>query len=266
VGRGALIALGGLAVAAALFFVDHSLRAAAPAAPENYFDPSTGGYLGGGVCSNDPEQCDFMRAVLGSLEDEWKPLIEGDRVRSGGGGDVIFDTPTLVVFSQFVATPCGDLATERGPIYCPEDRNFYIDPAWLDGLARHAPGDMGQAIIIAHEYAHWVQSKMGVGESIRRFTRQNSVRYELQADCLAGVWASLAKSKLAIDETDLSEAIAVAEVIGNDAMQSRAGGAVQPSTFTHGSSQQRARWMQIGFESDGDTSVCATFDVPYERL
>lgn len=227
----------------------------------------------GSVCGSRPEQCDFARAVLGSLEDEWRPLVEGDRLRAGGGAETNFDTPTLVVFGDYVASACGAFETSFGPFYCSLDRNFYLDFAWLDDLQTNASGDMGQAIVIAHEYAHWLQDKMGVGPYVRRFlefrrpgAREMSVRYELQADCLAAVWGSLARDNLQIDEDDLREAAGVAHFTGNDAAQIRGGRDVDPSLFSHGSSEQRRRWMQRGFESDGDPAVCDTFAPAFAEL
>lgn len=163
--------------------------------------------------------------------------------------------------------------TEFGPFFCPADGNFYLDFEWLDDLAANAPGDMGQAVIIAHEYAHWLQEKSGVGDYVRSFAgqdrrraREMSVRYELQADCLAGVWGALARVELSINEEDLLEAAGVANHIGNDAAQRRAGYLADEATFTHGSSEQRVRWVRRGFQSGGDPSACDTFAPPYASL
>jgi predicted metalloprotease len=157
-----------------------------------------------------------------------------------------------------------------GPFYCPADRKIYIDLGFYDDLERQfeAPGDFAQAYVIAHEVGHHVQNLLGISGKVARMRgqpdyNQYSVRLELQADFLAGLWAN--HNQRYLDRGDIEEAMRAANQIGDDAIQSRTRGKVTPHAFTHGTSEQRMRWFMRGLESgrieDGDT-----FAVPYERL
>mgnify|MGYP000853356543 FL=1 len=171
-----------------------------------------------------------------------------------------YQEPTLVVFSGSVSTGgCGSATSDVGPFYCPADRKLYIDPVFYDVMEQRlkAPGDFAQAYVIAHEVGHHVQNLIGAtsikpeGES----KNQISVRVELQADCLAGVWGHSARASLKIDDADLKEAVTAAHAIGDDAL-----GHSNASDYTHGSSAQRIRWFRRGFDS-GDPRQCDTFGV-----
>ncbi len=154
---------------------------------------------------------------------------------------------------------CGGATSASGPFYCPGDHKLYIDPTFYDEMEKtlKAPGDFAQAYVIAHEVGHHIQNLIGAtsiklkGES----TNQNSVRVELQADCLAGVWGHAASKTLEINEADLKEALTAAHAIGDDAL-----GHENEKSFTHGSSEQRMRWFRRGFDS-GDARKCDTFGV-----
>jgi predicted metalloprotease len=166
----------------------------------------------------------------------------------------------LVVFSQAVSTGgCGSASSAAGPFYCPADAKLYIDPEFYQTMSQRlkAPGDFAQAYVIAHEVGHHVQNLIGASRLRNRGASKNqaSVRFELQADCLAGVWGHSARASLAISEEDLDEALGAAHAIGDDAL-----GHQDQSTFTHGSSAQRKRWFLAGFQS-GDPRNCDTLGV-----
>ncbi len=205
--------------------------------------------------------CDFSRAVLASTEDVWARKFSAAALpayeMSPPAG---YQMPTLVVFARAVQTGgCGNATSAVGPFYCPADRKLYIDPGFYDVLARklNAPGDFAQAYVIAHEVGHHVQNLIG---SLRlrlpgETKAQSSVRAELQADCLSGVWGHSARKDLQITEADIAEATQAAHNIGDDAL-----GHKNEATYTHGSSVQRIRWFRKGFET-GDPRHCDTFSV-----
>jgi predicted metalloprotease len=223
-----------------------------------------GGGSGASACEASPENaaaCDFSRVVLASTEDVWRAHFQAGNLPSyGTGARGEYPLPTLVVFTGSVETGgCGGATSDAGPFYCPADRKLYIDPTFYQVMAQQlrAPGDFAQAYVIAHEVGHHVQNVIGAmrvrmpGES----DEQVSVRVELQADCLAGVWGHTARSTLHIDEADLGEALGAAHAIGDDTLGHR-----DPRAFTHGSSAQRVRWFRRGFDS-GDARQCDTFAV-----
>jgi len=217
----------------------------------------------GSACQVSPannKACDFSRAVLASTEDVWSAQFKTGTLPSYGSAPSAYEEPTLVVFSGSVSTGgCGSATSAAGPFYCPGDRKLYIDPTFYDVMEQRlkAPGDFAQAYVIAHEVGHHIQSLIGstnlkpAGET----KNQVSVRVELQADCLAGVWGHTAQSALKIDDTDLKEAVTAAHAIGDDAL-----GQSNASDYTHGSSAQRIRWFRRGFDS-GNPRQCDTFAV-----
>ena len=208
--------------------------------------------------------CDFSRVVLASTEDVWTQKFESGALPSYGSAPGPYRPPTLVIFANSVSTGgCGDATSGVGPFYCPGDQKLYIDPSFYDVMERRlrAPGDFAQAYVIAHEVGHHVQNLIG---STRLNTRgetsnQNSVRVELQADCLAGVWGHTARASLQITDDDLGEALTAAHAIGDDTL-----GHSDERKFTHGSSEQRKRWFRRGFDS-GDARQCDTFAVQSHR-
>jgi predicted metalloprotease len=163
------------------------------------------------------------------------------------------------VFANGVSTGCGDATSDVGPFYCPADQKLYIDPSFYSVMERRlrAPGDFAQAYVIAHEVGHHVQNLIGSNRLTSRgeTSNQNSVRVELQADCLAGVWGHTARASLQITDDDLDEALTAAHAIGDDTL-----GHSDERKFTHGSSEQRKRWFRRGFDS-GDARQCDTFAV-----
>jgi predicted metalloprotease len=208
--------------------------------------------------------CEFSRVVLASTEDVWTPLFERGALPAYGSSPGAYRHPTLVVFADSVATDgCGNATSAVGPFYCPADQKLYIDPAFYGVMEKRlrAPGDFAQAYVIAHEVGHHVQNLIGStklqpgGET----SNQTSVRVELQADCLAGVWGRSARSTLLITDEDLGEALNAAHAIGDDTL-----GHSDERKFTHGSSEQRKRWFRRGFDS-GDARQCDTFAVQNPR-
>lgn len=203
----------------------------------------------------------FTSVVLADTEDAWNQLF-----RQAGKQ---YQEPRLVLFSGAVQSACGFAQAAMGPFYCPGDNKVYIDLSFYRDLKqRHnAPGDFAQAYVIAHEVGHHVQNLLGISDEVQRARRQVgkkkanalSVRLELQADCLAGVWANHAqRTKQVLEPGDLEEALTAASAIGDDRLQKQARGYVTPDSFTHGSSKQRVKWFRTGFES-GDIQACDTF-------
>lgn len=224
---------------------------------------------GGSVCdasSANGAACDFSRRVLASTEDVWSEKFERGALPNYGRAPGAYQDPTLVVFANSVSTGgCGDATSDVGPFYCPGDQKLYIDPSFYDVMEQRlrAPGDFAQAYVIAHEVGHHVQNLIGANRLQGRgeTSNQNSVRLELQADCLAGVWGHTASASLQITNDDLSEALTAAHAIGDDTL-----GHADENKFTHGSSEQRMRWFRRGFDS-GDARQCDTFGIQsYQQL
>ena len=204
---------------------------------------------------------EFVSRVLGSTERVW-----GEIFRRGGQQ---YTDPKLVLFTGQVQSACGFASAAAGPFYCGNDQKVYIDLAFYRELRDRfkAPGDFAQAYVIAHEVGHHVQNLLGIMEKTQARQRRAgerdanalSVRLELQADCLAGVWANLANRDRKILETgDIEEGLNAAAQIGDDNLQKRSQGYVVPEGFTHGSAQQRVRWFRRGIEN-GDLKQCDTF-------
>jgi len=206
---------------------------------------------------------DFVSVVLADTEDTWRELFR--RMNRE------YIDPKLVLFSGSVQSACGMAGAAVGPFYCPGDHKLYLDTSFFRDLRDRfgAPGDFAQAYVIAHEVGHHVQTLLGISDKVQNArrgadrTQANalSVRLELQADCFAGVWAKNAdKTRHILEEGDVEEALGAATAIGDDRLQRRAEGRVVPESFTHGSSAQRVRWFQRGFES-GEVRQCDTFAV-----
>ena len=204
----------------------------------------------------------FIAKILGSTERVWR-----DQFQQGGRQ---YKEPGLVLFTGATPTACGTGQTAMGPFYCPMDSKVYIDLAFYDELRTrfHAPGDFAQAYVVAHEVGHHVQNLLGISAKVHNAQQSAgskakanalSVRLELQADCLAGVWAARANETRGILESgDVEEALKAASAIGDDTLQRQASGRVVPDAFTHGTSEQRIRWFRRGIDS-GDMKQCNTF-------
>ena len=210
---------------------------------------------------------DFVSAVVGFTEDAWSEIF-----REGGG---TYRPPTLVLYTGAVESACGFGQAAMGPFYCPGDEKVYLDLQFFQELRDRfeAPGDFAQAYVIAHEVGHHVQNLLRISEQVsavqqrsrQREANQASVRLELQADCLAGVWANRteraqqAQARRFLDVGDLEEALRAASSIGDDKLQMESRGYVVPESFTHGSAEQRMRWFKQGFQN-GTVQSCDTFN------
>lgn len=201
----------------------------------------------------------FIARVLGSTERTWGEIFP-EQVGEA------YPQPKLVLFEGGVNSGCGPANSGMGPFYCPADRNVYLDASFFDDLSRRfgAPGDFAAAYVIAHEVGHHIQTVLGISEQVQRARRSAgeaqgnalSVRQELQADCFAGVWAHHNRDLL--EPGDVEEGMRAAQAIGDDTLQRGAGQRVNPESFTHGTSEQRMRWLRRGLES-GQMNSCDTF-------
>ena len=207
------------------------------------------------------ETARFVSKVLASTEDTWNEVF-----RTSGRQ---CEEPKLVLFSGMTPTACGTGQSAMGPFYCPGDQKVYIDLTFFRELKERfkAPGEFAQAYVVAHEVGHHVQNLLGISDQVQAARQRAgkaeanalSVRLELQADCLAGVWGKRTDTmKNVLEPGDLEAALTAATAIGDDRLQQQAQGRIVPESFTHGSSEQRVRWFKRGFET-GDINQCNTF-------
>ena len=207
------------------------------------------------------EIADFVMVVLADTEEVWTEVFEEMGYQ--------YEEPTLVLFTDSVQSACGVAGSSVGPFYCPGDAKLYIDLTFFGELRDRfkAPGDFAMAYVVAHEVGHHVQTLLGVTEQMNQIrqtvsqTEYNkySVRFELQADYLAGVWASRIRDKGYLQSGDLEEALNAASAIGDDRIQEQTQGVVTPDSFTHGTSKQRRSWFQKGFDT-GNLDAWDTFN------
>ncbi|MFB3909435.1 MAG: neutral zinc metallopeptidase [Candidatus Eisenbacteria bacterium] len=262
-GRGTGLAIGGgittlIALAVALLF---------GADPRALLEQVTTSETSQGEYQASPQEqqlADFVSVVLGSTEDVWKQLFQ----ESG----MSYQDPILVLFTDQVQSACGIAGAAVGPFYCSEDHRLYIDLGFYDELRERfgAPGDFAQAYVIAHEVGHHVQNLLGTLNEVHNAQQQArsereanalSVRLELQADYLAGVWAHYAQQEGLLEPGDIEEALNAASAIGDDRLQREMQGRIVPDSFTHGTSAQRVEWFRRGLQS-GDPGGGDTFDAP----
>jgi uncharacterized protein len=260
-GRGAMIAGGGagaviLALIAALLGVDPGAiidgggpaQEVAPTAP--------------GEFTGVDEEADFVAVILADTEDTWHELFQRSNMQ--------YREPELVLFTDAVQSACGVAGSAVGPFYCPADQRVYLDLAFFRDLHHQfgVEGEFARAYVVAHEVGHHVQTLLGISDRVRAAqaragqtdANRIQVMMELQADCLAGVWAYHAHQRRnMLEPGDLESGLAAAAAIGDDRLQRRAQGYVVPESFTHGSSAQRVQWFRTGFES-GDPDRCDTFE------
>ena len=203
----------------------------------------------------------FAAVVLADTEETWRVLLP----RMGHA----YQDPQMVLFTGAVRSACGHASSAVGPFYCPGDHKIYLDLSFFQEMAQRlgAPGDFAQAYVIAHEIGHHVQNLLGIADKVTRLQQRSSaaernalsVRMELQADCLAGVWGYHAqRNRNLIEPGDFEEGLHAAAAIGDDRLQKMGQGHVQPESWTHGSSEQRVTWLRRGLQS-GDPNVCDTF-------
>jgi uncharacterized protein len=206
------------------------------------------------VTDQEKELANFVSVVLADTEDIWSQEFE----KRG----LTYEEPKLVLFRDSVQSACGAASSSVGPFYCPGDHKLYIDLRFYEELKQRfeAPGDFAMAYVIAHEVGHHVQTLLNTGGHVspeQKRTKEYSIRFELQADYLAGVWAHYAQGKGYLEKGDLEEALNAAHAVGDDNIQKKAQGYVVPESFTHGTSEQRERWFNKGFTNGtiegGDT-------------
>ena len=206
---------------------------------------------------------DFTSVILADTEETWNGIFAAQ------GRE--YPEPKLVLFTGAVQSACGYAQAAMGPFYCPGDQKVYIDLSFYSDLQnRHgAPGDFAQAYVIAHEVGHHLQTVLGISAKVHQQKQRSSeveanqlsVKQELQADCLAGVWGYHAdRARQLLEEGDIQEALVAAAAIGDDRLQQQSRGYVTPESFTHGTSEQRIRWFSRGMES-GNPDVCDTFAI-----
>jgi predicted metalloprotease len=203
----------------------------------------------------------LVSVVLAETEDAWNAIFAANGAR--------YEEPTLVLFRDEVQSACGFAQSAAGPFYCPADRKLFLDLGFFDDMATKlgADGDFAMAYVVAHEVAHHVQTLLGVSGKVNRLRQQAgeaesnalSVKLELQADCLAGIWANRAQRQAQLLEAgDIEEALNAAAAVGDDRLQKRAQGYVVPESFTHGTSAERVEWFRKGLQA-GDLGSCDTF-------
>jgi predicted metalloprotease len=264
VGRGGAVG-GGLGLVGVIVVLALQLLGGNGAA----FDVDTG--LGGGSsgpgqpapipASEDPERDlkDFSAYVFTDAQKVWE-----QRFRSAGQP---YEHARLVLYRDGVQTACGSASSAVGPFYCPADQVVYLDLSFYQDMQSQlqAGGDFAWAYVIAHEVGHHVQRQLGTSEEVRRLQQEQggdanelSVRLELQADCYAGVWARTVYKQGDLEKGDVREALRAAGAVGDDRLQRRATGSIDPDSFTHGTSEQRRSWFESGY-ADGDPNACDTF-------
>lgn len=259
-GGGSIIAGGGigsLLIAAVIYLLGGN--------PGDYLGSSSG--VQGGAPTEqrsvqENKHAEFVSVVLADTEEVWTKLFREQ-------GNAEYQQPKLVLFTGQVQSACGGASAASGPFYCPADQKAYIDLSFYDDLSNRfgAGGDFAMAYVIAHEIGHHIQYLLGISEKMQRARsqmsekeyNQMSVRLELQADFLAGVWAHHnQKMNKVIEAGDIEEALRAANAIGDDKLQKQSQGEVVPDAFTHGTSEQRMRWFKKGWET-GDLKYMDTF-------
>jgi predicted metalloprotease len=234
-----------------------------PDAVEGFPDAGTGS---GVQVDPDDRIGGFVDAVGDDIQITWEELF--------AGGDRTYAPTAIVLFRGSTQTGCGLGDSRTGPFYCPLDRRVYLDYSFFRELEQRfgASGDFAEAYVIAHEIGHHVQTLLGINEEVQRQSRDDpslsnelSIRLELQADCLAGVWGSSANARGVLEPGDLDEALGAAAAVGDDRIQEAVNGRIDPESWTHGSAEQRVRWFRAGFDS-GNPETCDTFSVATDEL
>jgi predicted metalloprotease len=253
------IGLGGLLL---LFLISLLFRGGSDSVSSNQ-NPSASRYGSAnrdvGARPSEEQEVQFVSFVLDDAQRTWEQLLPKQGVP--------YRHAKLVLFRDYTMSGCGTAESATGPFYCPADEKVYVDLGFFDELANRlgAPGEFGQAYVIAHELGHHVQKLLGIETKVSRLRRANpsmsnplSVRLELQADCLAGVWGHSTQQRRLIDESDITSGLDAVAAVGDDRLQKMARGHVSPESFTHGSSAERSEWFRRGLES-GDVNTCDTF-------
>jgi len=229
-------------------------------------DPTGQAPAVGGAAGGDPETREVVDAVVDDIQTTWDEIFTRE-------GQAYQDTD-VVLFDDVVASGCGRATSAVGPFYCPLDQLIYLDLGFFRELEQRfgAAGDFAEAYVIAHEVGHHVQHLLGAEQRVRRDSEREpstandlSVRLELQADCYAGVWGRAANAEGILQPGDLQEGLQAAAAIGDDRIQEKVEGRVDPESWTHGSSEMRVRWLETGYQI-GNPDACDTFSVPSSEL
>jgi hypothetical protein len=235
-----------------------------PGAVEGFPDAGSGGSTTE-VDPTDPTG-EFVDAVGDDIQITWEEIF--------AGAGRTYEPTAIVLFRGSTQTGCGLGTAETGPFYCPADRRVYLDHSFFKELQQRfgASGDFAEAYVIAHEIGHHVQTLLGINRQVQEASRDDptranalSIRLELQADCLAGVWGNSANARGVLEPGDLEEGIGAAAAVGDDRIQASVTGRIDPETWTHGSSEQRVAWFQRGFDT-GNPDACDTFSVADDEL
>jgi predicted metalloprotease len=255
------IGIGGLLLLLLISVIFRHFFESGPVSPSPYTSQygSASRSVGGTSSGSEDKEVQFVSFVLDDVQKTW------DRLLPENGAP--YRHAKLVLFRDYTTSACGMAQSATGPFYCPADQKVYLDLGFFDELANRmgAPGEFGQAYVIAHELGHHVQNLLGIESKVSRLREANpsisnplSVRMELQADCLAGVWAHSTEQRKLIDQSDIAAGLDAVAAVGDDRIQKMARGHVSPESFTHGTSAERADWFRRGLES-GDLSSCNTF-------
>jgi uncharacterized protein len=245
---GGLLALGVLSVVFKTDLISPFLSVGGGEAVPPISDP--------GRNAKEQESLEFVSFVLDDVQSVWSQQVAGYRKAK------------LVLFRDGVESACGVAGSSAGPFYCPADEKVYLDLSFFDELRTRfrAPGEFAAAYVVAHELGHHVQTVLGVEREVRSSQRQNrtsanelSVKLELQADCLAGVWAHSTSQRQLLESGDFESGLAAASAVGDDRIQKETMGRGHPERFTHGTSAQREQWFRRGYER-GDAGACETFN------
>ena len=257
---GRRMGIGGLLFLVLIGFVVRHFVDSGTQPPSQYASPSGAANRTGGTSfGSEDREVQFVSFVLDDAQKTWEKLLPP--------AGVSYRHAKLVLFRNYTTSACGAAQSATGPFYCPGDERVYIDLGFFDELANRmgAPGEFGQAYVIAHELGHHVQHLLGIESKVQQLRRSNpeesnplSVRLELQADCLAGVWGHSTAQRALIDESDVNAGIEAVSAVGDDRIQKMARGFVSPESFTHGTSAERAAWFQRGLDS-GAIASCNTF-------
>ncbi len=209
--------------------------------------------------AGEQREVQFVSFVLDDVQNTWARVLPGQTGKE-------YHHAKLVLFRDYTQSGCGTAQSATGPFYCPEDEKVYIDLSFYNELSRRfgAPGEFAQAYVLAHEIGHHVQHLLGIEQRISRLQRQDpaernplSVKLELQADCLAGVWGYSTRQRNLIDQSDIAAGLRAAAAVGDDRLQRMATGHISPESFTHGTSEQRMASFKSGLDS-GQVSTCTS--------
>jgi predicted metalloprotease len=252
--------IGGILLLIVLGFIANRFLQPGPSTPGSNVSPyGTASRSGTGTPDSEDKKIQFISFVLDDVQNTW------ERRFSQMGRP--YRHAKLVLFRDYTVSGCGAARAVTGPFYCPADENVYLDLGFFDELANRmgAPGEFGQAYVIAHELGHHVQKLLGIESKVSRLRQENpaisnplSVRLELQADCLAGVWGHSTEQRNLIDQADIASGLEAVAAVGDDRLQKMATGSVSPERFTHGTSAERSEWFRRGLNS-GEIESCDTF-------